>query len=128
MEITVGTWIEATTAEHAWEEQRDTPRIRAAFATLQRSRDTWPSPKAFLDALPRLEQRAIGYQVKPLTKEQADARLAEIRSLLKEPLPEFKPEPKARLHCDTTAEEREEAMRELQRHRDGKAPAAGSDA
>jgi len=94
VQITAATWIDATTDGYAWEQQRDTARIRAAFTTLARTVRRWPQPRDFLDALPRIEQRAIGYEVKPVTREEADARMAQIRRLLNEPMPSFRPQPK----------------------------------
>ena len=66
----------------AWDQARDTPRIRQAFATLTRTRTTWPAPIHFREALPRFEQVGIGYEVKPLPPEQAQARLDGIRAQL----------------------------------------------
>ena len=87
MQITAATWIESTTIGRSWDKARDAGRIRAAFSTLALTRESWPAPKHFLDALPRVEQAAIGYTVKPLSPAEADARLASIRSLLNEPMP-----------------------------------------
>lgn len=112
VQITAATWIDATTAGHEWDQTRDTTRIRAAFQTLARTRESWPGPRHFLDALPRVEQRALRYEVKPLTKEQADERLAELRRMLNEPLPEA-PRPERGVKFDTTTEERAAAERDL---------------
>ena len=95
-ELLAGTahaWMEAVTANNAFERDRDAHRIRKAFVTLATTRDHWPAPRHFLDALPRVETAAIGYEVKPASKEEADAAMAKIRSLLKD-VPTFKPEPK----------------------------------
>jgi hypothetical protein len=124
VQITAATWIDATTSGHEWDQRRDTPRIRAAFSTLQRTRESWPAPRHFLDAMPRIEQRAIGYEVKPLTKEQADERVAEIKRLLAEPRSED-PRPLRGPQFQTTPEQRNAAERELM---DRKTAAAGGDA
>lgn len=92
VQITAATWIDASTADRSWDQRRDTPRIRAAFSTLARTSLQWPAPRHFLDALPRVEQRAIGYEVKPLPPAEADARLAALRAEL-DAAP--KPAPKA---------------------------------
>jgi len=115
VQITAATWIDATTSGHEWDQRRDTPRIRAAFSTLQRTRESWPAPRHFLDAMPRIEQRAIGYQVKPVTKEQADARLAEIREMLlvKELEATNEPRPPRGEKFETSAQERSAIEREL---------------
>lgn len=84
VQLTALAWVEATTVDYVWEKERDTPRIRASFITLQRTRDSWPAPKHFLENLPRVDQRAIGYEVKPVSRAEADARLAEIRRILDE--------------------------------------------
>lgn len=91
VQITAATWIDATTSDRAWDRDRDLPRIRAAFSTLARSRESWPTPRHFLDALPRVEQKALPYEVKPLPKEEAEKRMADIRAVLAEPVPTFKP-------------------------------------
>jgi hypothetical protein len=52
IEITVGTWLESISVGRDWNQQRDASRIRQAFITLAATRDAWPQPKHFLDALP----------------------------------------------------------------------------
>jgi hypothetical protein len=124
IDVTVGTWLEAVTIGREWEETRDAPRIRQAFVTLANSRESWPAPKHFLDALPRVEQRAMGYEVKPLTPEQADARMAHIRAMLDQPLPEASGrEVPARLRNTTDVRATEAALRE--HYSDRKSAAAG---
>lgn len=91
IEGTVLAWHEAITVGREWARERDAPRIRAAFVSLATTRETWPQPRHFLDALPRVEQKAIAYEVKPVSKEEADRRMAEIRAVLAEPVPTFKP-------------------------------------
>ena len=88
---TVMAWHEAITVGRTFDQQRDTGRIRSAFVTLASTRETWPTPKHFLDALPRVEQAALAYEVKPATKEQAAAALAKIKEVLGEPLPVHRP-------------------------------------
>jgi len=123
---TVMAWIEAVTTGRDWCEARDLQRIRQAFVTLATTRETWPAPRHFLDALPRAEQRAIGYEVKPLSKEQADARLAEIRRVLDEPLPEHKPDPRPRVKSEGV--DHEALERDLQQHYTDRKSAAAGDA
>lgn len=122
VQITAGTWINATTAGRSWDQSRDPPRIRAAFETLAATRETWPAPRHFLEALPAVEQKAIGYEVKPLSPEAAEARLSEIRRLLAEPVHDFVPAPEPK-------PEREQSLAELETylktHYDGKRKAAG---
>jgi hypothetical protein len=117
-------WHEAITTGRDWDRARDTSRIRAAFVTLANTRERWPAPKHFLDALPRVEQRALGYEVKPLTPEQAEARLAQIRSMLDQPLPEASGrELPRRLQTTTDTAATEAALRE--HYSDRKSAAAG---
>lgn len=123
---TAHAWLEAVTEGREFKPERDTPRIRAAFRSLATTRETWPAPKHLIDALPRIEQSAIGYEVKPVSREEADRRMAEIRRLLDEPVPDFKPAPKP---AETPAADREAIERDLQAHyaTTGKAAAAGPD-
>lgn len=118
---TVLTWHEAITVGREWDEERDAPRIRAAFVSLATTRETWPQPRHFLDALPRVEQKAIAYEVKPLSKDEADKRLADIRKILDEPLPTFAPPAKPQREGPPLAE----TERELRAHYDRKTAAAG---
>ncbi len=76
---TAAAWVEAITTGREFDERRDRPRFRAAFVTLAQTRESWPSPKHFLDALPRIEQQAISYEVKPVSPEQAARILADLR-------------------------------------------------
>lgn len=88
---TVMAWHEAITTGRKWDEARDAGRIRAAFVTMAQTRESWPQPRHFLDAIPRMEQTAIGYEVKPATPEQAADALRKIRGLLGESLPLHRP-------------------------------------
>lgn len=126
-EGTVLTWHEVITTGLEWDQERDAPRIRAAFTTLASTRESWPTPRHFLDALPRAEQKRLGYEVKPASPEEAQARISEIRRLLREPMPTFTPEePKAKREGPSL-----EAMeRQLQEHYSGvdrKTQAAGGE-
>lgn len=51
---TASAWFEAITDGNAWDQERDAPRFRAAFRTLAKTRETWPAPKHFLEALPSI--------------------------------------------------------------------------
>lgn len=125
IEVTVGTWLEAVTVGRVWDKTRDTPRIRAAFVTLESTREAWPAPKHFLDALPRVEQRAMGYEVKPLSPAEADARLAALRAELDTPIP-VEPKPSLPEREGPPLGEVEQQLR--QHYADRKAAAAGPDA
>jgi hypothetical protein len=124
---TVMAWQEAICTGREFNKDRDTPRIRAAFVTLASTRDTWPAPKHFLDALPRVEQTAIPYEVKTLSPEEAEARLAECRRLLREPLPEHDAAKAKPTREGPPLAEVESALRQHY-GRDGKTAACGPDA
>lgn len=79
---TVRAWHEAITTGREWDQARDAGRIRAAFVTLAQTRETWPAPRHFLDALPRVEQAALAYEVKVATTQEAAATMAHIRAML----------------------------------------------
>lgn len=123
---TVLAWQEAITTGRTFDQQRDAARIRMAFVTLATTRESWPQPKHFLDALPRIEQAALAYEVKPATKEQAAAALAAIRRVLDEPLPIHRPEAKPQREGPPL----HEVEAELHAHyaTTGKMAAAGPDA
>ena len=61
-------------------EQIDVPRIREAFEILEATREEWPAPKHFLDALPRRPEREALDEPVMDDKTRADnkARLAKL--------------------------------------------------
>ncbi len=79
---TAETWLEAATHERKWDQGRDVPRVRAAFATMCRERRQWPAPRDFMDALPEFQPSALGYEAKPVTQEQAAENIARLKSML----------------------------------------------
>lgn len=128
VQITAATWIDATSYDRDWQQERDTPRIRGAFSTLARTSDSWPSPRKFLEALPPPTQmRLAGTGERPFDP-------PELRKVMQS----LKPEdvitsigdaaraiaPKTEI---VTPEQRAEAEREIEqrKQRDGKALAAG---
>lgn len=75
-------WHEAITFGRAWDQDRDTQRIREAFVTLARTRRQWPAPADFLEAVPR-----IRVELKSLPRvipdpERAAAMIAQARRAL----------------------------------------------
>lgn len=69
---TVLGWVECLWPDRAWLEDRDVPRLRAAFLALSRQVRRWPPPRALLDALPPApEQRKLPRAV--VTRESAEA-------------------------------------------------------
>lgn len=125
---TVMAWREALADGRVWDQARDTPRIRAAFVLLARTRESWPAPRHFIDALPRVEQAAIGYEVKPATPDEASAAMARIRAMLGKEHPNFRPE--SRIASTVPAAEKAQAERDLAEHygKTGKVAACGPDA
>ena len=63
---TAASWLEGLSYNHAWEQERDTPRVRAAFSYLIRTSSQWPQPKHLLEALPpKPELPRVAYMGKP---------------------------------------------------------------
>lgn len=119
---TAQAWMEAITDGRAWDARRDADRVRASFRTLGRTTRRWPAPAEFLDALPRVEQTAIGYEVKPTSPEEAAKILERLRREV-EGAPPLEARPPVRMpHVDLAA-----AEEELRQHY-GKTAAAGPDA
>lgn len=80
--LTAAVWLEAVTAGRVFDEARDVPRFRQAFAALCAGRRSWPAPQDFIEALPRVEVRAIAYEVKAADPARARAALAAIAESL----------------------------------------------
>lgn len=76
------TWIEAITDGMAWNQERDTSRIRKAFVTLERTRERWPAPTHFLAALPAPVQPRLAHQRRPVDPETAKSNIAQLRAQL----------------------------------------------
>lgn len=124
LQITAATWIDAATWERAWERERDTARIRGAFATLSRTCDHWPSPKQFLAALPDSTQlRLAGAGERPVDP-------PELREVLRTVTPEEVESAKRRLHAagaSAYASAAGYSDGKQRRRTDGRAAAAGAD-
>jgi hypothetical protein len=45
-------WVEGLTYGREWDQQRDTPRLRAAFSRLLAEAERWPAPRELLAMLP----------------------------------------------------------------------------
>lgn len=112
-------------ADLDWDRQRDLPRVTAAFDTLAATRTTWPAPTHFRDALPKVEQTAIGYEVKPTPPEEAARILARLRAEV-EGAPVLESIDTMPTNTPRTVLDAAEA--ELHRHYDRKTAAAGGDA
>lgn len=125
IELTARTWLEAVMDGRDWDRQRDEPRMQAAFVTIAKTRETWPAPKHFIDAIPPVPPApAIGYERKPASPEAIERARREIEAL---GIGAVKPMPRATVERDTTPEQRERIEAELRTHYDAKRAAAGDD-
>lgn len=79
---TVEAWFEVLTDRRAWDQERDTPRIREAFRTLARTRRFWPVPVDFTEALPAHKNEFLTLPRATPTPEHAAKVLAEIKARL----------------------------------------------
>lgn len=81
IEGTAQAWLTAITHGRVFDQQRDTPRIRAAFDRLLANATRWPIPRDLIEAMPSPEaQPRIGYDRGiPRTRE---ARCAHLKELL----------------------------------------------
>lgn len=71
-------WREAVTENRMFEEQRDAPRFRKAFATLAATCRHWPTPRDFLDALPPIEgKRSQTYIADEASRARVNKMLSE---------------------------------------------------
>lgn len=122
---TAAAWVEAITFGSHWDEARDRPRFREAFITLANTREQWPAPKHFLEAIPRIRNSLeIAYERKPASPDAARIAAEKISKLLGDVV---QPMPKARVERETTPEQRERIEADLREHYDRKR-AAGGDA
>ena len=125
---TAMTWCEAL-ADMDWDQTRDTPRIRGAFATLARTREQWPAPRHFRDVLPPSKQlRLAGEGERPFDPPELVATMQslkpeEVITSIGDAARAIAPKVEV-----VTPEQREAAERELAAMRDRKSQAAGADA
>lgn len=111
---TAAAWVEAVTFGREWVESRDRQRFRAAFVTLANTREQWPAPKHFIEAMPAApSQLALVRDRRPADPEVARKAVEKITALLGEVV---QPMPKARVERETTPEQRERIEAELQAH------------
>jgi hypothetical protein len=107
-------WIESLTHGRFWDQERDTPRIREAFARLPLHTSRWPSPAQLLELMPATKpQRALTHDRGiPQSREERSARLIGILGELYNPAtadPDYDP------HEAHRRAQREEAEREIAR-------------
>lgn len=125
IELTARTWLEAVMDGREWDRQRDESRMQAAFVTIAKTRETWPAPKHFIDAIPPIPPApAIGYERKPASPEAIERARKQVEAMAAGVVT---PMPKAKVERDTTPEQRERIEAELRTHYDAKRAAAGDD-
>lgn len=76
-------WIDTLWPTRVWIPDIHMPRIREAFRTLARQRQTWPPPAAFLDALPSWNPSTLAIK-KMLSEDQRKANREKVDYLMKE--------------------------------------------
>lgn len=77
---TVAAWCEAFDRGRLAEVDRDIPRMREAFSALLARSRRWPAPVEFIEALPRLVDRA--QPALPITAEEQERRAAAAREAI----------------------------------------------
>lgn len=85
-EVLVGTaaaWAEALTADRAWDQVRDTPRVRSAFVTLAKTCRRWPAPVEFTEALPSSAQLSLVRESRVASPEVREANVRKIEEMLR---------------------------------------------
>lgn len=111
---TAAAWVEAVTFGREWVESRDRPRFRAAFVTLANTREQWPAPKHFIEAMPAAPAPlALVREHRPANPEVARRAVERITALLGDVAQTV---PDARVECETTEEQRAMLEAELQAH------------
>lgn len=127
IELTARTWLETVTDGREWERGRDEPRMRAAFVTLAKTRESWPAPKHFLEAIPPVEPlKAIAKEHRPATAEERAKHAEWLRQQMRTVVKDVPP---AKVERETTPEQRERIGADLRAHyvTDRKTAAAGGD-
>lgn len=115
---TAAAWVEAITFSGHWEEARDRPRFRDAFITLANTREQWPAPKHFMEAMPRVRNSLeISYERKPASSDAIRKAAEKVNELLGNVVKEM---PKVSLEITTTPDQRERIEAELRLHYDRK--------
>lgn len=120
---TAGAWLEALTEDRAWDEHRDSDRVRRAFVKLALVCRRWPSVPEFLDALPPVPAPlALARDFRPASPDVARQNAERIIEMLGETV---KPMPSAKVERETTPEQRARIEAELGQHYDRKRAAGG---
>lgn len=111
---TAAAWVEAVTFGRDWVESRDRQRFRAAFVTLANTREQWPAPKHFIEAMPAAPSPlALVRDRRPADPEVVRKAVEKIAAMLGDVV---QPMPRARVERETTPEQRERIEADLQAH------------
>jgi len=126
IEGTALSWTEALTDNYAWNQGRDTSRIRKAFVILMQTRESWPAPKHFREALPASSQLQIaGNGERPYDPPELLAAMAAGGATSIEPMAVTRAE---RTSASALAAVEADLRKNYADHRDRKTAAAGGDA
>lgn len=80
---TLETWFQVLTYKKHWEQELDQERFEQAFMWISQNCDWFPTPKVFLDAMPKRKIKELP-PPPPKTAEQEEAeRLSAVRNLQK---------------------------------------------
>lgn len=80
---TLETWFQVLTYKKQWEQELDQERFEQAFMWISQNCDWFPTPKVFLDAMPKRKIKELP-PPPPKTAEQEEAeRLSALRNLQK---------------------------------------------
>ncbi|MDY3123655.1 MAG: hypothetical protein SOW21_04610 [[Actinobacillus] rossii] len=80
---TLETWFQVLTYKKQWEQELDQERFEQAFMWIAQNCDWFPTPKVFLDAMPKRKIKELP-PPPPKTAEQEEAeRLSAVRNLQK---------------------------------------------
>lgn len=103
---TAETWMEAICHRREWVQSVDQMRVRQAFAVLASTCATWPTPKLFLDSLPKRvtakERLALMSPEESREAEESRKRVGEMLDAMAEKLGTNRPAAKAQTPISTT--------------------------
>ena len=81
--LTAAVWCDTAWPHTEWTDE-DLPRIESAFQSLCRNCDRWPTPKQFIECLPKREMRLqLGQKMTAEDMANGRKRIAQIVSMVK---------------------------------------------
>ena len=80
IKLTLSVWCDTIWPLTNWNDD-DLPRIEAAFKLMCRSCERWPTPKTFIDCLPKREEK-LKLDAPRLTPEQREVAKREVSAIL----------------------------------------------